>query len=716
MVQQLQLLFTKLYHSVQRHFLWWMCGVLAIFYLVVFLVQPVGVQGVVVGSPSPVDVRASRSLTYNSDLRTNEIRDRIMSDTTQVSVEDRNKLTRLQVELESLLDTISSVRAQYTIVSTRRTAIDELDTDKDVELIPPVVAQRLASMSDSEWRGLSVEIKSIYSGILQERNRRIETSDVDAIRQNLPNLISPGRAVEDRAIIERFITPYIQSTVTIDKEGTKRRIEEALAAVKPVEVQIAQGESIVRNGDVVTPLSYEKMMMLGIIRTETNWLAVTGHIVLAYGLAYLLGLMLRTGDEPTSRTNKKLYAILLLIVVTIVMTRLFAMIDPMLVAAAPLVLLCMLLTIVVSIRTASLLTINVGIVVLIISNGSLLTGLPPLLIALVAGSMVHQARRSADFMVAGGVATITGAVSTLSVALVTQSSFEGSATWPVMVAASAGGLIWALLSLSLYSLVGKLSGITTPFELLELANPEQPILRRLVTEASATYSHSVTVGILAERAAEAIGANSLLLKVGAYYHDIGKIKRPYFFTENQTDGVNLHDTVTPHESAKIIIDHVRDGIKMANDVGLPPIITNFIATHHGTSVLNLFYRKALEQDPNTDVADFTYPGPKPTSREQAILMLADGVEATVRSKSGSGALKNDYASVSEGIAAIVDQIFNERIKEEQLSDTALTMSEIKHVRMAFIKALEGLYHSRVDYKANGKQRTSEPKVEAQGHI
>jgi putative nucleotidyltransferase with HDIG domain len=716
MVRQLQLVFTNLQRSVQRHFLWWMCGVLAMCYLAVFLVQPVGVQGVVVGSPSPVDVMATRSLTYNSDLRTKELRDRIMSDTTQVSVEDRNKLTRLQVELESLLDTISSVRAQFVVLSARRAAIDELDNDKDIELIPSVVAQRLAVMSDSEWRGLSVEIKSIYSGILQDQNRRIESDDVVTIRQNLPNLISSGRSAEDRAIIERFITPYVQVTVTYDQAATQRRIEEALAAVKPVEVQIAQGESIVRNGDVVTPLSYEKMTMLGVIRTETNWLAVTGHIVLAYGLAYLLGLMLRTGDEPTSRANKKLYTILLLIVVTIVLTRLFAMIDPVLVAASPLVLMCMLLTIVVSIRTASLLTINVGVVVLIVANSSLLHGLPPLLVALVAGSLVHQARRSSEFMVAGGIAALTGAVSALSVALVTQSSFDGAATWPVIVAASISGLISALLSLSLYSLVGKLSGITTPFELLELANPEQPILRRLVTEASATYSHSVTVGILAERAAEAIGANSLLLKVAAYYHDIGKIKRPYFFTENQTDGVNLHDTVTPHESAKIIIDHVRDGIKMANDVGLPSIITNFIATHHGTSVLQLFYRKALEQDPNTDIADFTYPGPKPTSREQAILMLADGVEATVRSKSGSGALKNDYASVSEGIAAIVDQIFNERIKEDQLADTALTMSEIKQVRQAFIKSLEGLYHSRVDYKTGGKQRSSEPKVEAQGHI
>jgi len=716
MVQQLQLVFTNLQHSVQRHFLWWMCGVLAVFYLAVFLVQPVAVQGVVVGSPSPVDVMATRSLTYNSDLRTKELRDRIMSDTTQVSVEDRNKLTRLQVELEGILDTIGSTRVQHVILSNRRAALDELDKDKDIELIPLIVAQRLAVMSDNEWRGLSAEIKSIYSVILQDQNRRIEAEDVVAIRQNLPNLINSGRSAEDRAIIERFITPYIQVTVTYDREATQRRIDEALAAVKPVEVQIAQGESIVRTGDVVTPLSYEKMTMLGVIRTETNWLAVTGHIVLAYGLAYLLGLMLRTGDEPTSRSNKKLYTILLLIVVTIVLTRLFAMIDPFLVAASPLVLMCMLLTIVVSIRTASLLTINVGVVVLIVANGSLLHGLPPLLVALVAGSMVHQARRSSEFMVAGGVAALTGAVSALSVALVTQSSFDGSAAWPVIVASSISGLISALLSLSLYSLVGKVSGITTPFELLELANPEQPILRRLVTEASATYSHSVTVGILAERAAEAIGANSLLLKVAAYYHDIGKIKRPYFFTENQTDGVNLHDTVTPHESAKIIIDHVRDGIKMANDVGLPPIITNFIATHHGTSVLNLFYRKALDQDPNTDVADFTYPGPKPTSREQAILMLADGVEATVRSKSGSGALKNDYASVSEGIAAIVDQIFNERIKEDQLADTALTMSEIKLVRQAFIKALEGLYHSRVDYKSGGKARTSEPKVEAQGHI
>jgi putative nucleotidyltransferase with HDIG domain len=248
---------------------------------------------------------------------------------------------------------------------------------------------------------------------------------------------------------------------------------------------------------------------------------------------------------------------------------------------------------------------------------------------------------------------------------------------------------------------------------MELAHPDQPLLRRLMREAPGTYHHSRVVSNLAERAAEMIGADALLTRVSAYYHDIGKVERPYFFIDNQSGMANVHDEMKPRESASIIANHVLDGVRLGQKYRLPRKLLDAIPQHHGTMLIKYFYVKALEEDPNTNPDDFRYPGPKPQTKENAILMLADGVEATVRSMAQSGALDkmasnsdatesatlyNDTASLTEdAISSVVHKVIGERIEDGQLDECDLAVRDIARIQEAFVSMLKGIYHPRVVY-------------------
>jgi putative nucleotidyltransferase with HDIG domain len=361
-----------------------------------------------------------------------------------------------------------------------------------------------------------------------------------------------------------------------------------------------------------------------------------------------------------------------------------------------------------------LVTITVGFAVFLIGRGSLSLGLPPFIAAIVGSIMTRRVDRSLAFVVAGVVAMLISMATALGVLLMIEHQTDWNAIWPLLSISGGGALLSALLALSLCGIFGTLAGMVSGLQLLELAHPAQPLLQRLVREAPGTYYHSIAVGNLAESAAEAINADGLLLRVASYYHDIGKVEHPFYFTDNQSDGVNLHDSLPPHKSAQIIIDHVRNGIVMARAAHLPVKLIDFIATHHGTSVVRYFYHKALEADATTDIADFTYPGPIPTSREQVIMMLADSVEATVRSKVQSGAVAS---KIGEGqtIDALVTSIIDDRIQNGQLADALVTLDDITRIREAFITTLKGIYHPRVDYSP-AKKAVGEPVVEPQGHI
>jgi putative nucleotidyltransferase with HDIG domain len=238
-----------------------------------------------------------------------------------------------------------------------------------------------------------------------------------------------------------------------------------------------------------------------------------------------------------------------------------------------------------------------------------------------------------------------------------------------------------------------LFGITSPVRLLELANPNEPLLKRLLIEAPGTYHHSIMVGNLAEAAAQVVNADPLLVRVGAYYHDIGKIKRPYFFVENQMGRENPHKKIAPSLSTLIITSHVRDGLEQAREHKLPAGVQAIIEQHHGSSLVAYFYQQALEGDRAELVteADFRYDCPKPQTKEAALVMLADSVEAAVRS------LQKPTPSRVEAMAR---KIIKERLHDGQLDECDLTFKDLSTITATFIQVLGGIFHSRIEYPEN----------------
>ena len=262
----------------------------------------------------------------------------------------------------------------------------------------------------------------------------------------------------------------------------------------------------------------------------------------------------------------------------------------------------------------------------------------------------------------------------------------------LLLAGLLNGIFAAGLALLGLFAIGSLSGITTSLQLIDLGRPTHPLLRQLLLKAPGTYHHSLMVSNLGEQAAERVGANFLLVRVMAYYHDVGKMQRPYFFIENQPEGINVHEKLDPQISAQIIISHVKDGLNLANKYRLPPAIKDGIAQHHGTSLVKYFYYQALEtaekEERVVDEADFHYPGPRPQTKENGILMLADVSESTVR------ALK---PSSAEEIDEIVQKVISDKLNSGELDDCELTISDLHMVRTAFVDILQCVHHPRIKY-------------------
>jgi putative nucleotidyltransferase with HDIG domain len=247
----------------------------------------------------------------------------------------------------------------------------------------------------------------------------------------------------------------------------------------------------------------------------------------------------------------------------------------------------------------------------------------------------------------------------------------------------------ALVTITL-PLFESLTSVTTELTLLELSDPNRPLLRRLATETPGTYAHSLALANLSEAACNAIGANGLLARVGCYYHDIGKLKKPQYYVENQMPGVNPHDKLKPEVSASIIRNHVREGLALANESRLPQAIKDFIPEHHGTMEISYFLERARQQngEENINIEEFRYPGPKPRSIETAVVMLGDSVEAAVRVLEEPSEQKTRDA---------IDHLFRQRIEAGQLDDAPLTMTQITRVRNEFVRVFEGVRHNRIDY-------------------
>jgi putative nucleotidyltransferase with HDIG domain len=546
----------------------------------------------------------------------------------------------------------------------------------------------LVGLDAARWAAVRTESARILDATLRSELRDTEVADT---RTRLSGLMAGGLDEAERMLAAELISPLVVPNSTFSDELTSAARAKAAESVTPVTVTIRQGEVIVRNGSPLAATDIEKIDALGMRQTVPDVASFAGWLLLAVlVVGTLLSWIWRFRPTLWYRDNVLILIGLLVVGATLALkiTAGRATLPFFLPTAAIAMLLAILLD-------ASIATMVIAIIAVIggaVNNDSLELTTYIFLGGMAGIVAVRRGDRLQVFVQAAVAVLVANAMVVLVFSLLGARDLRGVLELWFAAAASAGGS--GIAAVGTFAVLGSVFGILTVFQLLELANPSQPLLRRLLVETPGTYHHSLMVGNLAERAAEAIGADPLVTRVAAYYHDVGKLANPMAFIENQAGGDNVHDQLDPEVSAGILKQHVVDGIDLAYKARLPKALIAFIPQHHGTAIMSYFYARAKELAGPGAVVDegkFRHAGPKPQSREAALLMLADGVEASVRSLAS-----RDEAA----IRAMVMRIIEERIADGQFDECDLTLRDLERIREAFVGQLLGMYHTRIAYPQN----------------
>jgi cyclic-di-AMP phosphodiesterase PgpH len=554
--------------------------------------------------------------------------------------------------------------------------------------LTPTARNTLAALDAARWAEVRTEAARILDATLRTPLR---DSEVSVRRGQLAGLMAGDLDEAERMLAAELIRPLVVPNSSFSLDLTNAAKAKAAADVEPINVTIRQGEVVVRNGSQLTATDIEKIDALQLREPVPDVASFGGWLLLAVlGVGILVSWIWRFRPGLWHRDN-----VLVLIGLLVVGATLALKITagrPTLPFFLPTAAIAILLAILLD---ASLATIVIAVIAVIggAINGNSLEFTTYIFLGGMAGIVaVRRGDRLQVFVQAAVAVFVVNALVVSVFSLLGARDLRGILELWFASAASAAGS--GIAAVGTFAVLGSVFGILTVFQLLELANPSQPLLRRLLVETPGTYHHSLMVGNLAERAAEAIGADPLVTRVAAYYHDIGKLANPLAFIENQAGGDNIHDQLDPEVSAGILKQHVVDGIDLAYKARLPKALIAFIPQHHGTAMMSYFFARARElAGPGVVVEErkFRHAGPKPQSREAALLMLADGVEASVRS----------LASRDEpAIRAMVARIIEERIADGQFDECDLTLRDLELIREAFVGQLLGMYHSRIAYPQN----------------
>ncbi len=547
----------------------------------------------------------------------------------------------------------------------------------------------LLHASNEAMRDMSENISSAVENTL---NTTIREGYVNESIQYLQQIIGYKT---DMDLLQNVVTPIlrkvIQPNMVIDQEATAKLQDEARETVEPVIYK--QGQNIVLARERVTANQLAMLRSLGLLDNDDFDITMyVGGVLLVLLGVMVLCLMLALLDPETLRTPKRIAIVMLIISITVGACILGQLVNTYM---APALICVMMLTGLIGARTAIAGGLGVAVLVsALVAGGDSTSGseivnllFTSLISGIIAVSMLRNKPHRQQALLCGIVTAIANIIIINTIGFMTNTSVAvvfNNALW------SAGSaLIASVLCIALDPMLESVFHLATPSKLLELSNPNHPILRRLLIEASGTYHHSIIVANLAEAAAEAVGANPLMARVGAYFHDIGKLKRPLYFKENQI-GENPHEHTNPYVSAAIVTAHTRDGLMMAQQYKLPREIQDVIIEHHGDTPVMFFYHKAVQQADGqpVDIADFRYDGRRPQTKESAIIMLADTVEAAVRSMPDP---------TPQSIAEFIVKLVRGKLDDNQLTDAPITFKDMNAICNAFATVLKGVFHERIEY-------------------
>ena len=659
-------------------------------------------QNIIENGISKRDIIAQKTLTVVDVKRTEQHRKEVASrlDPVLTAAEDEFIKTNL-LTLES---SIMQIRKKDTTSSTKIEEIGILldfsgNVNKDFIINFLLKADEKSIQEAFDKANLTLD-KILRIGITEsdfEKNK-IET----IIANNIVPNVSKRQITIISALLEQILVPNL----VVDEFATEVARKNVMNSVKPYEFTFQKGDKILFEGEPVTRLKRDALRQAGYNVYKLNWQGLTAIYILVFlATMMFLGYMKffeKKFLEPSYLTISAVLSIIMAVFAAVMPTGFSPYI-------LPLPAYTIILSIFLSPRVAFVATSIICAVLAIGAQYDLQWLITFILLGMVTMITISRIRfsRRFDLIRTGFHISLAGLFIVLSIYLIEKCLIDVDNVLILQncVLIFINGILSSVIALGLFPVFESWFKIITPYGLAELADHNQPLLKRLQFEAPGTYHHSLMVSNLCEAAAEAIGANPILARVGAFYHDIGKLKRPLFFVENQSYfGIeNPHTKLNPRLSKMVITAHPKDGVELAKEYGLPQIIHNFILQHHGEGLASYFYNQAVQEEgiENVKEEQFRYTGPKPNMKETAILMIADAVESAVRS------LKTP---TPEEIENIIDKIIIERLNDTQLADSPLTLHDLKVIAATFSRILRGMQHNRIKYQENLDEEFEKNKI------
>ncbi|MFD0586737.1 HD family phosphohydrolase [Paenibacillus sp. GCM10027627] len=575
--------------------------------------------------------------------------------------------------------------------------------------IPLETFYKMPQLTSEQLVEMRSVARDIVKKLMNEPLREAETA-----RTQVAELVNASTLTNRtaREIVQELARFSIMPNRFFDKEATEEA--KTLAKQNTQPVIFKEGDIIVKRGQTISPEMYKLLSDSNLLHDKRNFWPQAGLLILSIMLLVALYAYLHqsggiNGIKP-KYGNSQLLMLWLIFLINIITIEIIAFTQtdtaPYAGYLAPAALGAMLITLLLDLHLAiisSFIFAIVGSIVLNTSSSTLFDfkyGFFIIVVSLAAMFSIHRASQRSTILKAGIMVSLFGSLSVFAILMMTEQLDRMPFIYSVAFA-FASGLLTAVLVIGLMPFFEVTFGILSALKLVELSNPNHPLLRKLLTETPGTYHHSVMVGNLSEAAAESIGADGLLCRVGSFYHDIGKTKRPNYFIENQTNIENPHDTIDPKLSKSIIVAHARDGVEMLKAHNIPRSIRDIAEQHHGTTSLKYFYHKALKQseeqgiEPTYTEDDFRYPGPKAQSKEAAVVGIADCVEAAVRS------LRNPTV---EQIEAMINKIIKSRLDDNQYNECDLTLKELDKIAQSLKESIIGIFHSRIEYPDDVKTK------------
>lgn len=481
-----------------------------------------------------------------------------------------------------------------------------------------------------------------------------------------------------------------------NKELTELRIEQAKASVDPT--RILQGQILVQKGEIIDREVYRQLKLLGMLTNKFSYKPIVGVALFVLLTMWVLYVQTINGKDKTIESSKSLLVVLFSLFISVLIMNVLQFIsynfDVVIAFIFPTAIVSMLVYLLVNERMAFITTIIIAAYAgFIFQEGYTNVFQMEISLYILFGGIsgvfaLQRMRNNSQILRSSLIVASVNIVFIVFYLLMTKTTYGLTDLLFYFGAAILSGILSGALTIGILPFFESAFGILSTMKLIELSNPNHPLLKKILTETPGTYHHSVMVANLAEAACEAIGANGLLARVSCYYHDIGKTKRPGFFIENQMNGYNPHDNLPPEASRDIIIAHAVDGANILRKYKMPKEIVDVAEQHHGTSLLKFFYYKANEKNDKVKEKDFRYNGPKPQTKENAIISVADSIEAAVRS------MKEPNA---EKVHALIESIVKEKLQDGQFDECDLSLREIKKIKESFYTTMNGIFHSRIEY-------------------